>query len=45
MNKTHYMIFSKKKRDPKMNIVIDGQAIDEVNKTKFLVVMVDSKLN
>ena len=45
MNKMHYMIFSKKKRDLKMNIVIDGQAIDEVKKTKFLGVMVDSKLN
>ena len=28
-----------------MNIVIDGQAIDEVKKTKFLGVIIDSKLN
>ena len=46
INKTHYMIFSKKKTcDLKMNIVIDGQAIDEVKKTKFLGVIIDSKLN
>ena len=31
--------------DLKMNIVIDGQAIDKVKKTKFLCVIIDSKLN
>ena len=40
------MIFSKKKAcDLEMNIVIDGQAIDEVKKTKILRVIIDSKLN
>ena len=40
------MIFSKKNtRDLKMNIVTDGQEIDEVKKTKFLGVIIDSKLN
>ena len=41
------MIFSKKKKtcDRKINIVIDGLAIDEVKKTKFLGVIIDSKLN
>ena len=40
-----YDLQQEKTCDLKMNIVAEGQAIDEVKKTKFLVVINDSKLN
>ena len=44
--KTHYMVFSKKKTQRnELRLQIDGEAINEVYKTKFLGVIIDNKLN
>ena len=49
VKKTHYMIFSKKRTpnfsSPKINLKIDGEILSEVDKTKFLGVIIDNKLN
>ena len=45
IKKTHYMMFCRRKmlyHDVKL--FIDGQAIDEVQKTKFLGIIIDNKL-
>ena len=49
VKKTHYMIFSKRKikpgvPKPSVNLSIDGQTLSEVEKTKFLGVIIDNKL-
>ena len=45
INKTHYMIFRKRKKDSlNVKLSIDGELINEVDKTKFLGVLVDNKL-
>ena len=49
VKKTHYMIFSKKKikpgvPKPSVNLSIDGQPLSEVEKTKFLGVIIDNTL-
>ena len=46
IKKTHYMLFSGGKRPPNdLNIEIDNQKISPVFKTKFLGVVIDSKLS
>ena len=47
VKKTHYMIFSKKKnlQKPSVNLKIDGEPLSEVNKTKFLGIVIDNKLS
>ena len=46
IKKTHYMVFSKKKTPRnELRLQIDGEAINEVYKTKFLGVIIDNKLN
>ena len=45
IKKTHYMMFCRRKKlyhDAKL--LIDGQAIDEVQKTKFLIIIIDNEL-
>ena len=45
VKKTHYMVFTNKKsRTANLKISIDNQIIDEVCQTKFLGVIIDSKL-
>ena len=45
IKKTHYMIFCRRKKlDHNVKLLIDGQAIDEVQKTKFLGIVIDNKL-
>ena len=46
IKKTHYMIFSKKRsvKTPTVNLKIDGELLSEVNKTKFLGIIIDNKL-
>ena len=45
IKKTHYMIFCRRKKlDHNVKLLIDGQAIDEVKKTKFLGIIIDNKL-
>ena len=44
-NKTQYMVFTKKKRKSPIELKIDGHAIHEVCKTKFLGVFIDNELN
>ena len=44
VKKTHYMIFTRKKHiDSNINLSIDGESICEVQKTKFLGVIIDKK--
>ena len=44
VNKTHYMIFTRKKHiDSNINLSIDGESICEVQKTKFLGLIIDKK--
>ena len=45
VKKTHYMVFTRKKRQIRLNIKIDGHSIAEVQDTKFLGVYIDNKLN
>ena len=46
IGKTHFMMFTnEKKRLDELNIMIDGSKIEEVRKTKFLVVIIDKKLS
>ena len=45
IKKTQYMVFTKKKRKSPIKLKIDGHAIHEVCKTKFLGVFIDNKLN
>ena len=46
IKKTHFMCFSaKNKSHPGISLQIDGEAIAEVNKSKFLVVVIDNKLS
>ena len=46
IGKTHFMVFTnKKKRLDELNILIDGNKIEEVKKTKFLGVIIDNKLS
>ena len=46
VKKTHYMVFTKKMVARNViTIKINGQAISEVNKTKFLGVIIDNKIN
>ena len=47
INKTHTLNFSKSHniRTRQNNIIIDGKAIETVNYTKFLGVVIDNKLN
>ena len=45
INKTHFMLFSGRRNiEHSLNIDIDGQHISEVNKTKFLGVIIDNQL-
>ena len=45
IKKTHFMIFSSKnKAHPNMSVNIDGKAISETSKTKFLGVIIDNRL-
>ena len=45
IGKTHFMLFSnKKRRHYDLNIKIDETKIEEVKKTKFLGVIIDNKL-
>ena len=46
IGKTHFMLSSnKKKRLGQLNILIDGNKIEEVKKTKFLGVIIGNKLS
>ena len=46
IGKTYFMVFTnKKKRLDELNILIDGNKIEEVKKTKFLGVIIDNKLS
>ena len=45
IDKTHFMIFTKKPTRPSLDIRIDGKKINEVNNTKFLGAYIDQKLN
>ena len=46
IKKTHFMCFSaKNKSRPGISLQIDGEAIAEVNKSKFLGVVIDNKLS
>ena len=46
IKKTHFMCFSaKNKSRPGISLQIDGEAIPEVNKSKFLGVIIDNKLS
>ena len=47
IKKTHFMIFSSPKSNiqPTSDIIINGQSIDRVESTRFLGVLVDSKLD
>ena len=47
VNKTHYMVFHRAriKDNPTCNVLIHNEPIDHVKHTKFLGVMIDSKLN
>ena len=45
VKKTHYMIFNtKRKLKYQISLNIDGESINEVDKTKFLEVIIDKKL-
>ena len=45
IKKTHYMIFRKRKKDSlNVKLSIDGELSNEVDKTKFLGVLIDNKL-
>ena len=45
IKKTHYMMFCRRKKlYHDVKLLIDGQAIDEVQKTKFLGIIIDNKL-
>ena len=44
IGKTHFMIFTRKKRIKEIEIQIDGKNIEKVNSTKFLGVIIDHKL-
>ena len=44
VKKTHFMIFSKARVKPSVNLKIDNENLSEVEKTKFLGVMIDNKL-
>ena len=46
VKKTHYMVFSKPRIGKfRLRLMIDGENIDEVEKTKFLGIIIDNKLN
>ena len=46
IGKTHFMVFSNnKKRLSQLNILIDGNKIEKVHKTKFLGVIIVNKLS
>ena len=46
IKKTHYMVFCRRKRlDVDVKLLIDGESIDEVQKTKFLGIIIDNKLS
>ena len=46
IGKTYFMVFTNKnKRLDELNILIDGNKIEEVRKTKFLGVIIDNKLS
>ena len=45
VKKTHYMVFTKSRIIHDLNIKIDNESIDEIEKTKFLGVIIDNKLN
>ena len=46
IKKTHYMVFCRRKRlDVDVKLLIDGEAIDDVQKTKFLGIIIDNKLS
>ena len=44
INKTNFMMFTKKRNDRKVNISIDNIKISEVKETKFLGVIIDNNL-
>ena len=45
IKKTHYMIFCKRKKvSSNVKLSIDGELINEVDKTKFLGILIDNKL-
>ena len=45
VTKTHYMVFTKSRIIHDLNIKIDNESIDEIEKTKILGVIIDNKLN
>ena len=45
IKKTHYIIFHRKKEHISVQIKIENETIDEVKQTKFLRVVIDSKLS
>ena len=45
VKKTHYMVFTKSRIIHDLNIKIDNESIDEIEKTKFLGVIIDNKMN
>ena len=46
VQKTHYMVFTKRRVGRfRLQLMIDGENIDEVEKTKFLGIIIDNKLN
>ena len=46
VKKTHYMVFSTRRVGRfRLQLMIDGENIDEVEKTKFLGIIIDNKLN
>ena len=45
IKKTHLMLFTNRKRPQTISIKLKGETISEINETKFLGVMIDSKLN
>ena len=44
MKKTHYIFCRRKKLYHNVKLLIDGQAIDEVRKTKFFRIIIDNLL-
>ena len=44
-SKSNYMIFTQKKININMNITMDGNRLEKVNKTKYLGVIMDSKFS
>ena len=45
VKKTHYMVLTKSRIPHDLNIKIDNESIDEIEKIDFLGVIIDNKLN